>query len=49
MKYAVIVLFVVALGVTACGKRPRSVDPPEGTHEIYPKHYPPPDTPGSHL
>jgi hypothetical protein len=46
---AVMLLALMAAGLGGCGKRARYLDPPEGTHEIYPKHYPPPDTPGTRL
>jgi hypothetical protein len=49
MKNIIILSVLMALGLSACGKRPRALDPPEGTHEIYPKHYPPADEPGTHL
>jgi hypothetical protein len=45
----IVLLTLAALGLTACGKRARYLDPPDETHEVYPKHYPPPDTPGTHL
>jgi hypothetical protein len=49
VKGPILVLMLVTLALTGCGKRARYLDPPEGTHEIYPKHYPPPDDPGTHL
>lgn len=45
----VLLLMLVAIGLNGCGKKPRTVDPPPGTDEIYPKRYPPPDQPGNHL
>jgi hypothetical protein len=46
-----VLLVVVALGISGCGKRARYLDPPdaEGKHEKYPKVYPPPDPSGTHL
>ncbi len=49
MRIAACMLVLVALGLTGCGKRPRYLDPPEGSHEQYPRHYPPPDSPDTHL
>ena len=50
MKIATCALMIlIALGISGCGKRARFLDPPEGTHEKYPKHYPPTDSPGTHL
>ena len=42
-------LILVALDMSGCGKRARFLDPPEGTTEKHPAHYPPPDSSGSHL
>ena len=42
-------LILVALDMSGCGKRARVLDPPEGTTEQHPLHYPPPDSTGSHL
>jgi hypothetical protein len=44
-----ILLMLVALDLSGCGKRARFLDPPEGTTEKHPAHYPPPDSSGSHL
>jgi len=49
MKFAAAVLILLALQLAGCGKRAHSLDPPEGSHEVYPKHYPPADSPGTHL
>ena len=44
-----VLLVVVALGITGCGKRARYLDPPdpEYKHQKYPKVYPPPDELGT--
>lgn len=42
-------LVLVALSISGCGKRARYLDPPEGTTEKHPQHYPPQDSPGTHL
>jgi len=46
-----ILLVVVALGISGCGKRARYLDPPdpEYKNQKYPKIYPPPNPPGTHL
>ncbi len=44
-----VTLILVALNLSGCGKRARYLDPPAGTTEKHPLHYPPPDAPGSHL
>jgi hypothetical protein len=46
-----VLLILVALGISGCGKRARYLDPPdpEAKHVKYPKVYPPPDSPGTHL
>jgi hypothetical protein len=46
-----VLLILVALGISGCGKRARYLDPPdpEAKHEKYPKVYPPPDSAGTHL
>ena len=45
-----LLLILVLLGLNGCGKKPRNVDPPDGaTDNVYPKRYPPPDQPGTHL
>jgi hypothetical protein len=46
-----ILLVVVALGISGCGKRARYLDPPdpEYKHLKYPQAYPPKDPPGTHL
>ena len=51
LRTVLLLLLVLSLsGLTACGKRPRNVDPPPGSEDvIYPKRYPPPDSPDSHL
>jgi hypothetical protein len=49
MKSVVFVLMLALLCLNGCGKKPRNVDPPEGSHEVYPKRYPPPDAPGERL
>jgi hypothetical protein len=36
----VVALLALAL-LTGCGKKPRNVDPPEGTNEVFPRIYPP--------
>ena len=53
MRRIVLVLAVAAFALNGCGKKPRHVDPPplapgEQPH-VYPKKYPPPDSPGTHL
>jgi hypothetical protein len=40
---------VMALALGGCGKRPRFLDPPDANAPPYPAHYPPPDSPGTHL
>jgi hypothetical protein len=43
-------LVVLALQIAGCGKRARYLDPPDpDAAGDYPKHYPPPDAPGTHL
>jgi hypothetical protein len=42
-------MILIALSISGCGKRARFLDPPEGSHEKYPKRYPPTDSPGTHL
>jgi hypothetical protein len=42
-------MIMIALGVSGCGKRARYLDPPDPGVEKYPKHYPPIDSPGTHL
>ncbi len=51
LRAILLALLVTSLAnLTACGKRPRDVDPPPGAEHIrYPKHYPPPDAPDEHL
>jgi hypothetical protein len=50
MRTAILGLVIVTLCLAGCGKRPRFLDPPPGDPVVqYPKHYPPPDTPGTHL
>jgi hypothetical protein len=45
-KSAVIIALVAVLALTGCGKKPRNVDPPEGTNEVFPRVYPQdPDNP----
>ncbi|MDB5365110.1 MAG: hypothetical protein JWM77_1037 [Rhodospirillales bacterium] len=45
-KALVAVALVALLALTGCGKKPRNVDPPEGTAEIFPRVYPQdPDAP----
>ena len=48
-----IMLLLVVLGLNGCGKKPRHLDPPDPgtgqTPEIYPKRYPPPDSPDQRL
>jgi hypothetical protein len=46
-----VLLVVIALGISGCGKRARYLDPPdpEGKNIKYPKVYPPKDSPGTHL
>jgi hypothetical protein len=40
------VALAVMVSLTGCGKKPRNVDPPEGTHAVFPRVYPPdPDNP----
>jgi hypothetical protein len=48
---ACILLVVVALGISGCGKRARYLDPPdpEYKNQKYPKTYPPHDSTGTHL
>ena len=49
----ILMLFVVALAVSGCGRKPRHVDPPPldpgEQPQVYPKKYPPPDAPGERL
>lgn len=41
-----IIAMVLVLALTGCGKKPRNVDPPEGTNAVFPRVYPPdPDNP----
>jgi hypothetical protein len=49
MRIALSLAILLALALPGCGKRPRNVDPPEGSHEVYPKHYPPADSDGTRL
>jgi len=42
-------LVVLALQIAGCGKRARYLDPPDPDAGQFPKHYPPPDPPGTHL
>jgi hypothetical protein len=49
MTRVIVLAALIALGVTSCGKRARYLDPPAGTHDTFPKHYPPPDDPGTKL
>jgi hypothetical protein len=42
-------MLTLTVSLSGCGKRARYLDPPDGTHEQYPKHYPPADEPGTHL
>jgi hypothetical protein len=44
-----VLILVSAALLAGCGKRARSLDPPEGTQGVFPKHYPPPDAPGERL
>jgi hypothetical protein len=46
---AILLLLLASLLLAGCGKRARYLDPPEGTNEVFPKHYPPPDAPGERL
>ena len=48
----VMMLVVLALSASGCGKKPRHLDPPLDPGEqqqVYPKKYPPPDPPGERL
>jgi hypothetical protein len=38
---AAVIALVAVLALTGCGKKPRNVDPPEGTAEVFPRVYPP--------
>jgi hypothetical protein len=51
MKSALcLLLLLAALGLPACGKKPRNLDPPPGSPPVqYPKRYPPADSPDEHL
>ena len=49
MTRILVLILVSAALLVGCGKRARYLDPPEGTHDVFPKHYPPPDTPGERL
>ena len=44
-----VILIVAAIGMSGCGKRARSLDPPDPDATHFPKHYPPQDSPGTHL
>jgi hypothetical protein len=48
-----VLLGLVVLGLNGCGKKPRRLDPPDSgpgqTQEVYPKKYPPPDSPDQRL
>jgi len=48
-----LVLAVLALSTSGCGKKPRHLDPPAldpgEQPQVYPKKYPPPDSPGERL
>jgi len=46
---AAILLILFSAQLTGCGKRARSLDPPDQTNVPYPRHYPPPDSPDTHL
>jgi hypothetical protein len=49
VRLTIILLVMAGIGLAGCGKRARYLDPPDGSHEVYPRHYPPPDTPGTKL
>jgi hypothetical protein len=50
MKAAICLAVLLALGLPGCGKKPRNLDPPpDAPHVQYPKRYPPPDSPDTHL
>ena len=49
MRILAAIMVLLALQLSGCGKRARSLDPPDGSHEVFPKRYPPPDSPGTHL
>jgi hypothetical protein len=44
-----VLLVLLALQLSGCGKRARFLDPPDADAGVYPKHYPPKDDPGTHL
>ena len=50
LKIAMVALMVfTALGIGGCGKKARRLDPPDTSGPPYPRHYPPPDSPGTKL
>ncbi len=49
MRRTILIAVLIAVGLSACGKRARSLDPPDPGQETFPKHYPPPDDPGKRL
>jgi hypothetical protein len=49
MRIATAIFLLFALQLTGCGKRARSLDPPDQTNVPYPRHYPPADSPGTKL
>ncbi len=46
---ATILMVLVALQLSGCGKRARYLDPPDADAPAFPRHYPPKDDPGTHL
>ena len=53
MSRAVLALMLAVLMLNGCGKKPRHRDPPPlapgDQADVYPRKYPPPDSPGEHL
>ena len=49
MRTLILLAIVVSLGLTGCGKRPKDLDPPPGAQKVFPKQYPPADSPGTRL
>jgi len=46
---AALISILICLQLSGCGKRARYLDPPDQTNVPYPRHYPPPDSPDTHL
>ncbi len=49
MRILLVALLVMTVTLGGCGKRPRFLDPPDPNAPPYPAHYPPKDSPGTHL